>query len=287
MFEFSFSEFRFIDVVDILLVAFLLYQVYKLLRGTTAIRIMYGLIAVFLVWRLVTFLDMKLLSAIFGAFISVGIIALIIVFQPEIRRFLVKVGTANFFKQVYLSKLIKRKPTNILEEEELNEIITSCQTISKTKTGGLIIIRQTNELEDYIDTGILMDALISSSLLISIFFKSNPLHDGAVIIKEGRIAASSCILPISKQQDIAQRFGLRHRAGLGLSELTDAIAIIISEETGSIEIAKDGILYHDLSIHELRTFFAFDFSDNQEELPHLILAKRLFTRKQKNHHNDQ
>jgi DNA integrity scanning protein DisA with diadenylate cyclase activity len=115
--------------------------------------------------------------------------------------------------------------------------------------------------------------------LISIFFKSNPLHDGAVIIKDGRIAASSCILPISKQQDIAQRFGLRHRAGLGISELTDAIAIIISEETGSIEIAKDGILYHDLNLNELRTFFAFDFSDTQEELPHLILAKRLFTRK--------
>jgi len=281
MFEFSLSEFRFIDVVDILLVAFLLYQVYKLLRGTTAIRILYGLIAVFLVWRLVTFLDMKLLSKIFGAFISVGIIALIIVFQPEIRRFLVKVGTGNFFKQVYFSKLIKRKSMKMLDEDELNEIINSCQTISKTKTGGLIVIRQNNELEDYIDTGILMDSLISAPLIVSIFFKNNPLHDGAVIIKEGRIAASSCILPISKQQDIAQRFGLRHRAGLGISELTDAIAIIISEETGSIEIAKDGILYHDLSMNELRTFFAFDFSNEQEELPHLILAKRFFNRKEK------
>jgi uncharacterized protein (TIGR00159 family) len=270
---------KIIDILDILLVALLLYQVYKLLRGTAALRILYGIIALFLIWKLVSYVEMKLLSEIFGAFISVGIIALIVVFQPEIRRFLLKLGTAGFFRGLFAQKLWNKKTINSLQENELDEIITSCKIISETKTGGLIVIAQNNELEDYIETGVMMDSLISSPLIISIFFKNNPLHDGAIIINKGRIASASCILPVSKQQDIAQRFGLRHRAGIGISELTDAISIIISEETGSIEIAKDGVLFHDLTLEEVRAFFTTDLSNEGIELPHLILAKRFFSRK--------
>ncbi len=270
--------FKIIDIIDVLLVALLLFQVYKLLRGTAALRILYGIIGVYLIWKLVSYLQMKLLSEIFGAFISVGIIALIVVFQPEIRRFLIKLGTAGFLKNFFSGRILGKKTSKLLSDDELDEILDACRTISQTKTGGLIVVAQQNSLEDYIETGIIMDSLISSSLIVSIFFKNNPLHDGAVIISRGRIAAASCILPVSKQQDIAQRFGLRHRAGLGISEITDAIAIIVSEETGSIEIAKEGILYHDLQLEEVKTFFTSDLSAPLSDLPSLILAKRIFTK---------
>ena len=277
------SGFRIIDLIDILLVAFLFYQIYKLLRGTTALRILYGLIAVFLIWQLVTYLNMRLLSKIFGPFISVGIIALIVVFQPEIRRFLLKIGTVDFLTNNFLTYFISKRDTKLLEEEEINHIIEACRSISASKSGGLIVIARNNELEDYINTGILMDALISSPLLVSIFFKNNPLHDGAAIIKEGRIAAASCILPVSNRQDIAQRFGLRHRAGLGISEMTDAIAVIVSEETGSLGVAKDGVLYYDLNWDELRTFLDVDKDKEQHDIPRIILAKKFFLHKDSGH----
>lgn len=238
----AFIEVRIVDLIDIFLVATLLYTLYYLLRGTAAINIFLGIVSVFIIWKLVTALQMELLSEILGAFVSVGIIALIIIFQPEIRQFLLALGTPNFIRR-HKNKLrflgIRFDET---EEGDFSILIETCQSLSDKKTGALIIIRRKNNLFEYVQTGVKVDALISKNLIENIFFKNSPLHDGAMIIDNDRIVAAGCILPVSQKLDLPGRPGLRHRAGLGISELSDAIAIIISEETGSISLSANGVL---------------------------------------------
>ena len=241
----EFIPFSFLDVLDILLVAILLFYIYKLLKGTVAINIFIGIIILYFVWKLTEFLNMFMLSSIFGGFMRVGIIALIVVFQPEIRKFLLMIGTTNFSNKRSLLKQLKFLQSEISPEINTESILKACTNLSKTKTGALIVIERTNSLDFLINTGDTINALINNVIIESIFFKNSPLHDGATIIRDNYIVATRVVLPISDNSKIPSRFGLRHRAALGISEKTDAVCLLVSEETGEISYIKDGefVLY--------------------------------------------
>ncbi|MBW6535820.1 MAG: diadenylate cyclase CdaA [Mariniphaga sp.] len=236
----GFITIRFLDILDILLVALLLYQLYRLIKGTVAFNIVIGLFSLYLLWLIVKALNMQLLGSIMGQFIGVGVLALIIVFHPEIRKFLVFIGTNyNVNRVLSLDKLFGTNKGKTVEDEQIEILTEACFSLSRSKTGALIVIARTSELADQIRTGELLEAQISSSLLRTIFFKNTPLHDGAVIIKNNNIVAAGCILPLT-QRDVDKTLGLRHRAAIGITENTDAVAIIVSEERGSVSFAEGG-----------------------------------------------
>jgi uncharacterized protein (TIGR00159 family) len=256
----SFIEIKFLDILDILLVALLLYELYNLLKGTVAINIFFGLVAFYLLWKLVTALDMEMLSEIFGAFISVGFIALIVVFQPEIRKFLLMLGTPGFIKKKRHRLLFWKFEVGGTVQLDIDEIIDACRYMSETKTGALIIISNRSGLEQFVETGERLDARISASLLENIFFKNSPLHDGAVIIRNNKIVAARCILPVSSRSDIPSHFGLRHRSAIGLTEQSDAVAIIVSEETGNISFSAGGDIKEKISSISLKSMILEELS---------------------------
>jgi diadenylate cyclase len=246
---FDFIEFSLLDVLDILLVATLLYYIYKLLKGTVAINIVIGIAIVFVIWKITEALKMKMLSNILGTLLGGGVVALIIVFQQEIRKFLLMIGTTNFTNKRNFLKQLKFLQTEKSSEIDTESILAACKKMSKTKTGVLIVIERTNSLDFLINTGDKMNAQISDALLQSVFYKNSPLHDGALIIRDNYIVATRAILPISDSTKIPARFGLRHKAAIGVSEKTDAVCLLVSEETGEISYIKDGgfELYKDLT----------------------------------------
>lgn len=233
----GFIPFTFVDAVDIILVAMLLMFVYRAMRGTAAPYIMSGIFIVYLAWILVNTFNLVLFSTIIEQLISVGVIAIIILFQPEIRHFLQMIGRQqdrfSFLTQIFNFRT--RKPEQDLD---LQPIVAACQSMGEQKVGALIVIKQTSDLSVIIESGITVDATASAPLLENIFFKNAPLHDGAVVISGGRVVAAKCVLP-STQQEVPKAFGMRHRAALGMSEVSDAIIIAVSEETGQISIAHD------------------------------------------------
>lgn len=227
------------DIIDIILVAALLYATYYLLKGTTAMRIFLGIVALFLIWQVVDALHMELLSSILGAFVSGGFIALVIIFQPEIRRFLFTIGTqANVSRIGRFFKFLKPSKNKIVLDTK--DIVNACRNMSAIKQGALIVITRQNPLIDVIETGISINAKISSPLIENIFFKNSPLHDGAMVISNDSIAAARCILPVSSRIDLPGQYGLRHRAAIGLSENNDPVIIVVSEETGHISLVSKG-----------------------------------------------
>lgn len=235
-----FITIRFLDILDIFLVALLLYQLYRLIKGTVAFNIVIGLFSLYLLWLIVKAVNMQLLGSIMGQFIGVGVLALIIVFHPEIRKFLVFIGTNyNVNRVLSLDKLFGTNKGKTVEDEQIEILADACFSLSKSKTGALIVIARTSELADQIRTGELLEAQISSSLLRTIFYKNTPLHDGAVVIKNNIIVAAGCILPLT-QRDVDKTLGLRHRAAIGITENTDAVAIIVSEERGSVSFVDEG-----------------------------------------------
>ncbi len=242
---------RIIDIIDILLAAILLYQVYNLVKGTAAIRIFLGIIAVYLIWKIVKTLHMELLSEILGMFISVGVIALIVVFQPEIRQFLLVIGNTRFIrsgrKRFLFWKFRLENPTEL----HIDKIVKACQKMAEMHTGALIVITRENALDPYVETGQVVDARISEFLLETIFFKNSPLHDGAVIIRDDKVRAARCILPVSTSATIPALYGLRHRAAVGITERSDAIAIVVSEQGGSISCSMEGKLTVNITPSEL------------------------------------
>ncbi len=244
-----FLQLRFADIIDILLVALLLYGMYNLLRGTVAINIFLGIVSIFLVWKIVVAFDLELLGDILGAFVSVGFIVLIIIFQPEIRQFLLALGTPKFIRKLFSKMTFLGYRFKDDEELQLEPILSACVSLAQKKMGALIVITRQNELFQYVKSGVELDAEISHPLIENIFFKNSPLHDGAMIISQNRIKAAGCILPVTRKLDLQGRPGLRHRAGLGISEQSDAVVLIISEERGSISIATEGQLrtIHDTS----------------------------------------
>ena len=236
----DFLDFSFLDALDILLVALLIYYIYKLLKGTVAINIFLGIAFIFLIWKITQILKMEMLSNILEYLLSGGVIALIIVFQQEIRKFLLMIGTTNVTSRTQFLKQLKFLKSEITLETDSDTLLNACKKMSKTKTGALIVIERTNSLDFLIKTGDTMNAEINEVLLESIFYKNSPLHDGATIIRDNFVVATRVILPISDSINIPSRFGLRHRAAFGVSEKTDAVCLLVSEETGEISYIKDG-----------------------------------------------
>ena len=232
----SFS-FGFKDLIDILLVACILFETYRLLRRTGASNLFWGILAFVLVWFLVTFVfQLELTGALFDRIISVGAIALIVIFQEEIRMFFYRVGSRFSSWKIF-------RPGNqddTASRQQILEIIQACRHMASTKTGALIVLAGGSSLKEIVDTGERLDAQVSARLIENIFFKNTPLHDGALVIRDAKMLAAACILPVSKDQTIPHHYGLRHRAALGLSEKSDATCIVVSEETGRISVAAEG-----------------------------------------------
>jgi uncharacterized protein (TIGR00159 family) len=218
----------------------LIYYIYKLLKGTVAINIFVGIALIFLLWKMTQILKMEMLSNILGYLLSGGVIALIIVFQQEIRKFLLMIGTTNANSRRNFLKQINFLKSEISSETDTDLILEACKKLSTSKTGALIVLERTNSLDFLIDTGDHMNAKLNIALLESIFYKNSPLHDGATIVRDNYIVATRVILPVSNDNKIPARFGLRHRAAIGVAEKTDAVCLLVSEETGEISYIKDG-----------------------------------------------
>ena len=251
---FEIINFHIMDVVDILLVGLLVYYVYKLIRGTAAISIFLGIITLYIIWAVVKALNMSLLSEIMGQVLGVGVIAIIVLFQQEIRKFLLSLGNnyiLNNEKLKIFSKLLGNKGIS-MQLEALDEITHACRKMSETNTGALIVLARTSSMEFVIETGDVIDAKINRRLIENLFFKNSPLHDGAMVIANDRLVAARCTLPITENPNIPANYGMRHRAAVGLTEETDACVIVVSEETGNISFVKDGKIKTMGSITELR-----------------------------------
>jgi len=240
-----------------------MYTTFKVLKGTAATNILIGIVAVFLIWKVVNALQMTMLSEILGAFISGGFLALIIIFQPEIREFLFTLGTTRFWEKY--SKQFGFMKNFFQESYELNidPIVVACNHMSDIKQGALIVITRQNQLVQYVDTGQLIDAIISTPLIENIFFKNSPLHDGAMIITNNKIKAAACILPVSKKH-LKLSAGLRHRAAVGITEISDSIAIIVSEETGNISYCITGTIKFNILPAKLQNLLVSDLGLNNE-----------------------
>ncbi|MBQ7632435.1 MAG: diadenylate cyclase CdaA [Paludibacteraceae bacterium] len=231
-------SFGFKDFIDILLVAFILYETYRLLRRTGATNLFWGILAFLIVWFLVSFVfQLDLTGALFDRIISVGAIALIVIFQEEIRTFFYRLG-ARFSSWKLFRRL--NPADEAASRQQILEITQACRHMASTKTGALIVLAGEGNLKEIVDTGERLDAIVSARLIENIFFKNTPLHDGALVIRDAKMLGAACILPVSKDQTIPQHYGLRHRAALGLVEKTDATCIVVSEETGRISVAKEG-----------------------------------------------
>ncbi|NCG04383.1 MAG: TIGR00159 family protein [Bacteroidetes bacterium] len=240
---FDFLDFNLLDVLDIILVALLLYYAYRLVRGTAAINIFVGIVILYLIWKITDALNMELLSNILGGFMSVGVFALIVVFQQEIRKLLLMLGSSNLANRKRFSRYLKLFTTNqSTHEPELNieALVQSCSSLKKQKTGALLVLERNSSLEFLKPSGVEVNMELSIPVIESVFHKNAPLHDGAAIIENNAITATRVVLPVSENKTIPKRYGLRHRAALGITEKTDAVVLVVSEETGAISYFKNG-----------------------------------------------
>ncbi|UGU16987.1 diadenylate cyclase [Sinomicrobium kalidii] len=253
---FDFLNFTIIDLVDIVLVAFLLYYVYKLVKGTVAVNIFIGFGIIYLIWRITEVLQMHMMSSIFGSFMSVGFFALIVLFQQEIRKFLLTIGSTNLANRKNIKKYFRFfKDDGFDIQTNIKALVTACEKLGNSRTGALLVIERNTPLDFVKNTGDNMYIKITVPIIESIFYKNSPLHDGAVIINGNYIVATRVVLPVSNERSIPLRFGLRHRAAIGITDKTDAVVLVVSEETGQISYIKDG---------------QFTLFDNTDELITLI-----------------
>lgn len=240
-FNLDLIDLRILDIVDIVLVALLLYHIYKLVKGTAAINIFIGIVIIYLVWKLTQLLAMEMLSSVLGEFIGVGMFALIVVFQQEIRKFLLMIGSTNFGRRrKFLRQLKFMRDTSEDDFTNIEAIIKACEKMGNSYTGALIVIQKNTSLDFVKTSGDEMDIMINTPIIESVFYKNSILHDGAMIITNNRIVATRVILPVTNERDIPLRFGLRHRAAIGITEKTDALALVVSEETGQTSYIKNG-----------------------------------------------
>lgn len=259
----AFLTIRFLDILDIFLVAFIMYQIYLLIKGTVAMQIFIGIILIILFWWIVTALKMELLGSILGKLISVGVIAIIILFQQELRRFLLLLGTQYFPNRTFsLDQLLPSGLQNA-PSVKVRSILKACLNMSQNQVGALIVIKRKSSLDIYAQTGDILNANTSSRLLESIFSKNSPLHDGAVIIIHDKIYAARSVLPVSENVHLPANYGLRHRAAVGLTENTDALVVIVSEETGQISVAESGRLISNLDSRKLLQILEREFSNQR------------------------
>lgn len=238
----DFIQFGLLDAIDILLVALLLWQIYRAIRGTSAMAIFTAIFLLYAAWVVVRVLGMELLSMVLGQVLGIGGIALLIVFQQEVRRYLLMLGNRwasnrkSLFSRIFVSKAAAVERTN------LDELAVACRAMAESRTGALIVLARSTDIAVYTETGDRIDAEISRRLIENLFFKNSPLHDGAVVIAEGRIAAARCILPTSDNPNIPAHLGLRHRAAVGLSEHSDAVVVVVSEERGMVSVVRSGAI---------------------------------------------
>ncbi len=257
----EFLKIGFIELIDIALVAILIYQLYKLVKGTVAINIFIGLAAIYLLWKVFSVFQLQLLSEILGQFIGVGVIILAIVFQQELRKFLIVIGKGKVIK----NKGIFKFNFSVEHKNHLNTLVIAhaCEDMAKTKTGAIMVITQMDDLAVFSESGVAMNAEISAPMIESIFYKNSPLHDGAVIIRDNKIISARCVLPVSNSEDFPGNLGMRHRAAVGITEESDAIAVIVSEETGKISYVKDGELFTKRTSLQLEQFLNRVFTQAQ------------------------
>lgn len=245
----NFLDFRITDLIDILLVAILLFYLYRLVRGTVAINIFLGIVIIWAFWKGTQLLDMRMTSSLVGGFMQVGLIALIIVFQQEVRKFLLVLGSTNFAnKRRYIKHFKFLRQEGITTDLDVDALLGACENMGRNGTGAILVVERDTSLDFISTSGDSMQIEVNRPIIESIFFKNSPLHDGAAIIKGNYIVATRVILPVSRERSIPQRFGLRHRAAVGITERTDALALVVSEETGLISYIKNGefILYKDM-----------------------------------------
>ncbi len=243
----GFIHIRFIDIIDIVSVAVLMYYLYKMAKGTNAPSIITGIVIIYVLWVLTQALNMELLSSILGGVIGVGVIALIVVFQPEIRQFLQTIGLKQRNGKggwLFWRRLLGGGGSEA--KIDVAPIVRATLDMASGKVGALIVIKQESDLTFIAETGIAIDAQTSAPLLENIFFKNAPLHDGAVIIHDNRVVAAKCVLPSTRAR-VPKNYGMRHRAALGISEITDAVVVVVSEETGGISIAREGAIERSIS----------------------------------------
>ncbi len=250
------------DILDIIVVAWLIYYLYRTMKESGTINIFYGVLAFIMVWLLTSeILGMRLLGTILDKFMSIGLLILVILFQDQIKRFLVELGSQKRWR--FLAKLLHHHKSSDVETRNrwVMPVVYACMNMSKSKTGALIVIEQDMRLENYAKSGDIINSEVNSRLIENIFFKNSPLHDGALIIADNRLSAAGCILPVSHDTNIPRSMGLRHRSGLGISQATDAIAVIVSEETGNISVAHRGKINTKLSSAELEQLLSNINSD--------------------------
>lgn len=250
-----FISFGITDAIDVLLVAIMLYQLYKMVKGTAAVNVFIGLALIYIVWIIVQAFELKLLGSILGKFVNVGVIAVMVVFQQEIRKFLLYIGSNEFIKNrnwKYLFSFSNQSVASSRFALDADAVIDACFNMSESRTGALIIVSRKSDLKFYVNTGEIVDSALTDKMLENIFYKNSPMHDGAVIIKDNRIIAARCVLPVTEKENFPSHFGMRHRAAVGLTETTDAIAITVSEQTGTISLTIGGEINSNLNRDKLR-----------------------------------
>lgn len=251
VFKIGFLEINWVDFIDIGLVAILLYQVYKLIRGSIAVNIFLGIMALYLIYLVVRAAQMELLTSILGQFMGVGVLATIILFQQEIRKFLLVIGRSTELNRESLMKSFNNWRSLHEEDFDIQELLESVKALKSSRTGALIVFSRDSELKFYAETGDPIHAVVSRRLLLSIFNKNSPLHDGAVIIYKGKITAARCVLPVSENDHLPANFGLRHRSAIGMSESTDTLVMAISEETGRLILSRNGTYIKSLKLKQV------------------------------------
>ncbi len=260
---FGFLQLSLADILDILLLALMIFIAFRWIRGTSAMSIFVAIISLYVIRVIVSAFNMRLMTNIMETVLDVGLIALIVIFQPEIRKFLMQLGTRYMNTAQgnrIISKFFKRnKSTNISGSDAVNNITEACRRMSEDKTGALIVIAHNASLEEIISTGDRIDAAIHRRLIMNLFFKNSPLHDGALVISGGRIVAARCTLPITERTDIPANYGMRHKAAIGVTEETDADAVVVSEETGRISFVKAGAVTPIKNINELKLLLNASF----------------------------
>jgi diadenylate cyclase len=251
LFQIGFLDVTWVDLIDIGLVSILLYQVYKLIRGSIAVNIFLGILALYLVYLIVRAAQMELLAKILGQFMGVGVLAMIILFQPEIRKFLLLIGRSTEINRESFLKALQNWRQGHHDDFDVHQLIEACKSMKATRTGALIVFSRDTELKSYCETGEMLDAEVNRRLILSIFNKHTPLHDGAAIIFKGRILAARCVLPVSENDHLPPQFGLRHRSAIGMSEVTDTLLLAISEETGRLILARNGKFIRGLKLWQV------------------------------------
>lgn len=254
---FGFLQLSLADILDILLLALLIFFVFRWIRGTSAMSIFVAIVLLYVIRVIASAFNMRLMTNIMETVLDVGVIAVIVIFQPEIRKFLMRLGSRymnNKNGKILFEKVFGKntKGINISGSQAVNDITEACRRMSEDKTGALIVIAHKASLQEIISTGDRIDASVHRRLIMNLFFKNSPLHDGALVISGGRIAAARCTLPITSRTDIPANFGMRHKAAIGITEETDADAIVVSEETGRISFVKGGVVIPIHNINELK-----------------------------------